>query len=162
MILFSCNKIIIILFFDLCTLYCNMRNFWNVFVINLFFMNTWCSFLNCIHSTSSKRKNCFDFSSMFRFLKNLQSVFFSRIDLCCFFVFDKTLRIRWNDAFLTIYSFFVSCFFLFKSRYLQKLRQTKKSSQLKLFSLLLHDTWILLLSRFLFFLFSFIFWNIES
>ena len=128
MIFFLCNKIIIILFLDLCTLYCSIRSFWNVSVINFSLISTWCSFLNYIHSTSSRRKNCFDFSSMFCFSKSLQNAFFSRIDSCCLFVFNRTLQIRWNDVLLTICSFFVSCSFLFRSRYFLKLRRARKSS----------------------------------
>ena len=145
------------MFLDLCTLYCSMRNFWNVFIINLFFVNTWCSFLNRIHSPSSRRKNCFDFSLMFRLLKSFQSVFFSRINLCCSFVLDKALRICWNDIFSTICSFFISYSFLFRLWYFQELRRTKKLLQLKLLLSLLRDIWTLFSSQFLFFLFSFIF-----
>ena len=135
------------MFFNLYMLYCNMRNFWNVFVISLFLVNTWCSFLNCIHSTLSKRKDCFDFLSIFRLLRSFQNTFFSRINSCCFFVFNKVSRIRWNDVFSMICSSFVSCSFLFKSWCFQKLKRTRESSQLKLFSFSLRDTWTLFLSR---------------
>ena len=140
MIFFSCNKVIIILFLDLYTLYCNIRNSWNIFVINLSFVNTWCSFLNCIHWTSSRRKNCFNFSLIFRLLKRFQNAFFSRINWYCFFIFNKTLRIRWDDVLSTICLFFILYFFLFRSQCLLKLKQTKRSSQLNLLSSLLCDT----------------------
>ena len=72
------------------------------------------------------------------------------------------LQIRWNNFFLMICSFFILYFFLFKLQYFLKLKQTRKSLQLKFFSFSSRNIWILSSSQLWFFSFSFVFWNIKS
>ena len=142
MILFSCNKIIIILFLDLWTLYCNIRSFWNVFVISHSFVNKQYLFLNYIYSTTSRWRceNSFDFLRLSHLLKTRRNAFFSWIDSCCFCVFNQILQICWNNAFSTICQLFVSCFFSFKLLCFSKSKWIKKSLSLKHFSFSSRET----------------------
>ena len=131
-------------------MYCNIRSFWNVLVINHLSVNKQYLFLNHIHSTASKWKceNFFNFSRLSHFSRTRQNVFFSWINLCCLCVFNQILQIRWNDVFSTICQFFVLCFFSFKLLCLLKSKWMKKLLSLKHSSFLSRETWVLSSSRF--------------
>ena len=144
-----CSNVIIILLLDLWTLYCNIQSFWNVFVINRCSVNKQCLFSNHIHSTTSRWKceDSFDFSRLFHFSRTRQSVFFSWINSCCFYVFDQMSQICWDGVFSTICQLFVSCSSLFKLLCFSKLKWMKESLSLKRSSLSSRETWTLLSSR---------------
>ena len=137
---FSFSRAIIILFLDLCTLYCSNYKFWNVFVITRLFKNLQCWRQRNFRWTLWKRKDLTDFLLLSRYSKSSLITFSSWKDSYYFYVSDLTQSICWNDALFTTFQPFSSCSFSFMLLQLSILKWMKKSWLLILLTFSQRDT----------------------